>query len=84
MERILRRAEVLEITGLSAATIYRWISKEYFPAPVQLGPNSVGWLASEVEEWIKSRARAFEVSGNSQHEDGTPSNELLAAGSSEP
>ncbi len=55
MERILRRPALLEITGLSAATIYRWIEQGTFPRPVQLGPNSVGWRASEVEAWIESR-----------------------------
>lgn len=57
--RIARRPEVVEVTGLSAATIYRLISKKLFPAPIRLGPNSVGWLASEVQEWIRTRQRAM-------------------------
>jgi predicted DNA-binding transcriptional regulator AlpA len=27
-----------------------------FPAPVTLGPQSVGWLEREVAEWIAERA----------------------------
>lgn len=61
MERILRKPEVLEVTGLSAATIYRWIADGSFPAPLQLGPNSVGWRASAVEEWIDTREPALET-----------------------
>lgn len=61
MDRFIRRAEILEITGLSPATIYRWIAKGNFPAPRQLGPNSVGWRASAVEEWIDSREPALKV-----------------------
>jgi len=57
-DRIIRRPELLRITGLSRATVYRQCKEGAFPAPVQLGPNSVGWLESEVQEWIGSRERA--------------------------
>lgn len=55
MDRIIRKPEVLEITGVSTATIYRWVAEGNFPAPVRLGPNSCGWRQSQVEEWIESR-----------------------------
>lgn len=29
-----------------------------FPAPRRLSPNRVGWLASELESWIRSRPAA--------------------------
>jgi prophage regulatory protein len=29
-----------------------------FPMHFQLGPNSVGWVASEVDEWIEARIRS--------------------------
>lgn len=55
LDRMLRIAEVLQITGVSAATIWRWAKDGTFPAPVKLGPNSVGWRASVVRDWIDSR-----------------------------
>jgi prophage regulatory protein len=55
--RIIRRTELQEITGVSVATLYRWINAGTFPGPVRLGPNSVGWRSSEVQEWLDSRER---------------------------
>jgi prophage regulatory protein len=54
---ILRKPAVLAKTGLSYPTIYRRIQAGTFPQPVQLGPNSVGWIEDEVDAWIKSRRR---------------------------
>ncbi len=51
-ERILRLRQTLERTGLSRSTLYEKISAGTFPAPVNLGVRSVGWLESEVDEWI--------------------------------
>ena len=47
MERILRLPEILEITGVSNATIWRWVNSGDFPAPVKLGgpPDALDWLA---------------------------------------
>ncbi len=28
-----------------------------FPAPVQLGPNAVGWFEDEIDTWLASRPR---------------------------
>lgn len=57
MDRIIRKDELLRITGVSIATIYRWIGEGNFPAPVKLGPNSTGWRESDVEAWLDSRER---------------------------
>lgn len=53
--RFLRQGGVKDRTGLSAATIYRLIADEKFPAPVPLGPGSVGWVEDEVDGWINDR-----------------------------
>ena len=53
--RILRLPEVKERTGLSRSTIYLYISKGAFPASISLGPRTVGWIESEIEEWLQSR-----------------------------
>ena len=63
LDRILRNPEILQITGVSNATIWRWIKDETFPAPVRLGPNSVGWRESAIREWLKSREPAFTPGG---------------------
>lgn len=54
IDRILRLAEVLEITGLSRSSLYRALREGRFIRPVELGKNSRGWRASEIQAWIAS------------------------------
>ena len=56
--RILRLSEVQARTGLSRTTIYEWRAEGRFPQPVGLGARSVGWIESEVNEWIGERIAA--------------------------
>ncbi len=56
--RLLRRTEVLHLSGLSRSTLYEMVSKGAFPAPVRISARAVGWRAAEVEEWLKSRPPA--------------------------
>ena len=57
MTVIFKLKKVCEITTLSKATIYRQIKQGKFPAPIQLTDRSVGWLMSEIEEWINNKAK---------------------------
>ena len=51
--RFLRMKTVAELCGLSRTTIWRLERDGKFPARYRLGANSVGWLAAEVEEWMR-------------------------------
>lgn len=53
--RIIRLPEVVTRTGLSRSTIYVRISKNQFPTSISLGDRAVGWIESEINEWIESR-----------------------------
>ena len=57
MPEMLRPPEVVARTGLSRTTIWRRVRAGTFPAPVELGANSIGWPADAVEAWLKSRPR---------------------------
>ena len=57
--KILRLPNVLDRTGLSRSTVYLRVTEGRFPRPVSLGARAVGWIETEVEEWI---ARQIEVS----------------------
>ena len=56
--RFIRLPEVLARTGLSPATIYRQIKAGRFPAQVTLGIRAVGWIESEIDDWIEARIMA--------------------------
>lgn len=53
--RIIRLKEVMDLTGLSRSTIYKYIAEGQFPIPVPLGDRCVGWLESEVHDWILAK-----------------------------
>lgn len=58
MNAFLRIGVVLQRTGFSRSTLYAEIAKGNFPRQIPLGARSVGWIESEVEEWIHARIRA--------------------------
>ncbi len=55
--QMLRAPEVMARTGLSRVTIWRRVRAGTFPAPTELGANSIGWPASEISAWIETRPR---------------------------
>ncbi|MCG9655172.1 helix-turn-helix transcriptional regulator [Vibrio vulnificus] len=55
--KVLRLKDVLNMTGLSRATIYAHMSQGKFPHSIALGKGSIGWLESEVQEWISTRVK---------------------------
>jgi prophage regulatory protein len=53
--RLLRRRQVEEKTGLSRASIYAAMGAGTFPTPITIGPNRVAWLEAEIDQWIITR-----------------------------
>lgn len=47
-----RIADVMRITALSRATVYRRIADGIFPAPVHLGGRACGWTPKALHAWI--------------------------------
>ena len=62
---ILRLPAVKARTGLSRSFVYLSISEGRFPRPISLGTRAVGWLESDIEDWIKDR---IDKSRGQQHE----------------
>ena len=56
-QTILRRKQVEDLTGLCRSAIYQKISKGIFPKPISLGTRAVGWLESEINNWIEWRIK---------------------------
>ena len=42
-------------TGLSRASVYKYMALGLFPRQRHLGPGRVAWRASDVRTWIESR-----------------------------
>lgn len=52
---MLKRKQVETVTGLSRSSIYSKMETGTFPTPIKLSERSVGWLESEVQEWLQNR-----------------------------
>ncbi|MCX8965986.1 AlpA family transcriptional regulator [Erwinia psidii] len=50
--RLMRLAQVTEKTGLKRSQIYAYMKSGCFPKSIKIGPSSVAWLESEIDEWI--------------------------------
>jgi prophage regulatory protein len=49
------------VIGLRRSQLYAMIQRGEFPKPVKLGTGptgAVGWVKSEVEEWVRARMAA--------------------------
>jgi prophage regulatory protein len=44
--------------GVSGSSIWSWVRKGTFPAPVKLSENTTAWHLSDIEAWEKSRITA--------------------------
>ena len=64
---ILKMPQVTAITSLSRPTIYRLMAAGTFVKPVYLTPRSIGFLDTEVHEWIAQRAALRSETPFTQH-----------------
>lgn len=48
----IRQAGLLAILPISSATLWRWISKGYFPQPVKLSARITAWRLRDVITWL--------------------------------
>lgn len=53
--KIIRLKAVIDATGLGRSTVYKYVAEGSFPKPIPLGERCVGWLESEVQDWILAR-----------------------------
>lgn len=61
--RILRKPAVKALIGVAAdSTLYDLMAAGRFPRPINIGPRAVGWIASEIDDWIRDRMAARDTS----------------------
>ena len=57
-DRLVTRAEVERRVGLGRSALYRAMREGRFPEPLRVGPKSVRWLLSDIEQWIAGLPRS--------------------------
>ncbi len=56
--QVIRHANVCEKLQISSSKLFDMVARGQFPKPFQLVPGgrAVGWLSSEVDNWLLTRA----------------------------
>ena len=62
-DTLIRIPDVVKYVGLCKATIYKLIAENHFPSPKKISSRAVGWLHSDIQEWIKSRPSNKSIEG---------------------
>ncbi|SKA13313.1 transcriptional regulator, AlpA family [Trichlorobacter thiogenes] len=55
--KVVSTNELLKLTGLSRSTIWRLEKEKSFPSRRSLSGKRVGWIRTEVDEWLATRKR---------------------------
>jgi prophage regulatory protein len=53
--RVLRLPQVCKVTGLCRSSVYQMETEQRFPRRIKIGARSVGWIESEVQNWLRQR-----------------------------
>ncbi|WP_229259345.1 helix-turn-helix transcriptional regulator [Duganella aceris] len=56
--RLIRLPEVMSICGLARSTVYLYIQRGEFPAPVKITRQASAWSLEEVQAWVAGRLQA--------------------------
>ena len=56
--RVIRLGEVKNQTGLGRSSIYSRMKAGTFPQSITLGARAVGWLESDIDDWIDAQVKA--------------------------
>lgn len=62
--RLITKSELIAIVPYTPQHILRLEKRGLFPRRIQVGPNRVAWLLSEIEEWVAARVFERDTSGN--------------------
>lgn len=54
--KLLRLNDVILQVGMKRSWIFQQVKDGNFPKPIKLSERAVAWYASDIEDWIKSRA----------------------------
>ena len=57
--RILNSNEVVKKIGWSKVTVWRMERAGLFPKRINLSERRVGWVKSEIEDWLDSRPKGI-------------------------
>ncbi|GAA0794590.1 helix-turn-helix transcriptional regulator [Marinobacterium sediminicola] len=67
LDRMMNINDVVNVTGISRATIYRQMEAGEFPQRVRISGGRVSWRESEIQEWIRLGADQWRALRDKNH-----------------
>ncbi len=64
--RLIRWAEVHQITGLCRSHVHAMAARGEFAKPVKIGNRASAWVESEVLQWVQDRIEASRTSSEKE------------------
>ncbi len=61
-EQFIRLPRTMEISGLGRSTIWAYVKKGKFPAPIKLSERVTVWRLSVVNQWLTERIQEAQTS----------------------
>ena len=52
IDRIMRKSEVIEVTGIAPGSLWHIMKTGQFPKSVKTSKRTMGWRQSEVQAWL--------------------------------
>lgn len=56
--KILRPGQLADMLGVSKTTLWRMEKRGELPQRIKISRRAVGWLESDIKEWLESRPTA--------------------------
>ena len=53
---LIRQRELCTMMGVSRSTLFRWEKAGLFPPRLRIGPHTIAWRKSDVDEWLAMQA----------------------------
>ncbi len=63
-KKFIRLPEVKNKTGLSRSSIYLRMSNGEFPQSISLGSRAIGWLDTDIDQWLDDCITASKVTNH--------------------
>lgn len=60
--RVIRLRELEALTGRKRSSIYEDVAQGRLPRQVKIGPRAVGWLKSDIDQWLAALVAARDAS----------------------
>ena len=60
-KQIIRPSDVIKKIGLSRSSLYKHMAAGTFPQSIALGERAIGFLSSDIDDWIDSRIASSKI-----------------------